>query len=292
MPSAKSDAVDGSLSVGISVVTPSFNMLSYLRRCCASVADQRGVNVEHIVMDGGSTDDTVDWLHCHPELISQAQPDNGMYDAVNKGFLRARGDIVSHLNCDEQYLPGTLEFVVAYFGKRPDVDVLFGNILTVRPDGRLIAYRKGYRPWQPVILSSVLHVYTAAMFIRRRVIEEGQLYDDTYKDIGDAELILRLLQKGYRIEHVPRYLSTFTITGNNRSAHVKTIPAEIARFREQAPWWVRRFTPVWQTVGYGAKLLNGAYFQKKPIKYSIYADDDTRSRTEFVSHEASFRWQF
>ncbi len=214
-----------------------------------------------------------------------------MYDAVNKGFREARGSVVSHLNCDEQYLPGTLEFVARYFRQHPDVDVLFGNVLTVRPDGRLIAYRKGYRPIQPVILSSVLHVYTAAMFLRRRVIVEDQLYDDSYKDIGDAEFILRLLRAGYRIEHVPRYMATFTITGHNRSGHVTTIPAEIRRLRQSAPWWVRRFTPAWRTLGYGVKLINGAYFQKKPIGYSIYAGGAT-ARTDFVAHDASFRWQF
>jgi glycosyltransferase involved in cell wall biosynthesis len=291
MPRAKSGEAAETRTAEISVVTPSFNMLSYLQLCCASVADQQGVSFEHIVMDGGSTDGTPAWLRGQPDLISQTRPDNGMYDAVNQGFRAAKGRIISHLNCDEQYLPGALEFVAGYFRQHPDVDVLFGDILTVRPDGGLIAYRKGYRPIPPVILSSVLHVYTAAMFLRRRVIEDNQLYDDSYKDIGDAEFVLRLLRAGYRVEHVSRYLATFTITGHNRSAHVTTIPAEIRRLRRNAPWWVRRFTPAWRTVGYGAKLINGAYFQKKPIGYSIYADGTT-ARTNFVAHEASFRWQF
>ena len=290
MPRVRSD-VPGSQTPEFSVVTPSFNMLHYLQLCCASVADQRGVSVEHVIMDGGSTDDTVAWLRARPELTSEARPDNGMYDAVNKGFRASKGEIVSHLNCDEQYLPGTLEFVAQYFRDNPDVDVLFGDILTVRPDGRLVAYRKGYRPLPPVILSSVLHVYTAAMFLRRRVIDQNQLYDDSFKDIGDAEFILRLLRAGYRIEHVTRYLATFTITGNNRSAVVKTIPAEVKRLRQSAPWWVRRFLLAWRTVGYAAKFINGAYFQKRPIEYAIYAGGGA-ARKNFVANDISFRWQF
>jgi glycosyltransferase involved in cell wall biosynthesis len=95
----------------ISVVTPSFNMLSYLKRCVASVADQERVQAEHLVMDGGSRDGTVEWLKTQTSLLSEVRSDNGMYDAVNRGFRRARGQIVAHLNCDEQYLPGTLESV-------------------------------------------------------------------------------------------------------------------------------------------------------------------------------------
>ena len=129
------------------------------------------------------------------------------------------------------------------------------------------------------------------MFLRRRVIDDNHLYDDSYKDIGDAEFILRLLRAGYRVEHVSRYLATFTITGHNRSAHVTTIPAEIRRTRQKAPWWIRPLTPAWRTLGYGAKLMNGAYFQKKPIEYDIYAGG-LDARTHFLAHDASFRWQF
>ena len=131
--------------IDVSVVTPSFNMLNYLQRCCASVADQEYVTHEHIVVDGGSTDETPEWLSCLASLISQSQRDNGMYDAVNRGFRLARGEIVSHLNCDEQLLPDTLHFVRRFFREHPEVDVLFGDILAVRPDGGLIAYRKMMR---------------------------------------------------------------------------------------------------------------------------------------------------
>jgi glycosyltransferase involved in cell wall biosynthesis len=127
--------------IDVSVVTPSFNMLNYLQRCCASVADQEYVTHEHIVVDGGSTDETPEWLSCQASLISQSQRDNGMYDAVNRGFRLARGEIVSHLNCDEQLLPDTLHFVRRFFREHPEVDVLFGDVLAVRPDGGLIAYR-------------------------------------------------------------------------------------------------------------------------------------------------------
>src|SRR6266446_4518865 len=113
--------------IDVSVVTPSLNMVGYLERCVASVADQEGVRAEHLVMDGGSRDGTVAWLAAQPSLVSEIRRDNGMYDAVNRGFRRARGRIIAHLNCDEQYLPGTLATAIKYFDTHPNVDVLFGN---------------------------------------------------------------------------------------------------------------------------------------------------------------------
>lgn len=105
-----------------------------------------GATYEHLVMDGGSTDGTPCWLAERSEIGSVLERDAGMYDAVNKGFRRAHSALVSHLNCDEQYLPGALAFVRDYFGRHPEVDVLFGDALIIRPDGSLIAFRKGFAP--------------------------------------------------------------------------------------------------------------------------------------------------
>ena len=283
----------GAERVDVSVVTPSFNMLDYLQRCCASVSDQELVVHEHIVMDGGSTDGTPDWLRSQPSLVSRSQRDDGMYDAVNQGFCVARGDIVCHLNCDEQLLPNTLHFVTSYFRDHSDVDVLFGDVLVVEPDGELIAYRKCYRPIEPIVYSAPLPVFTAAMFLRRRpIIANGFLYDPSYKDIGDSEFVLRLLRAGFRMQHVRRYLATFTVTGQNRSAQVKTIPTEVKRLTQQAPWYINRFMPVWRFCGYGMKLLAGAYRQNTPIAYAIHTDAASAARTGFLARDPSFRWRW
>ena len=133
-----------------SIITPSLNQLDYLKRCIASVADQRGVEVEHIVMDGGSTDGTVEWLEVATErystdtyqLSSVSEADEGMYEALNKGFDRASGDVFSWLNCDEQYLPWTLQEVADYFARHPDIDFACGNTLMLDLDGKLLTFRK------------------------------------------------------------------------------------------------------------------------------------------------------
>jgi len=277
--------------IDISVVTPSLNMVGYLERCAASVADQTDVRVEHLVMDGGSRDGTVEWLASRPTLVSQVKADNGMYDAVNRGFRQARGRIVAHLNCDEQYLPGTLAMVARYFELHPDVDVLFGDILTVRPDGSLIAYRKTIRPLRPFLAVPPLYVPTAATFFRRKLVEDGALYDDSYKDIADLAWFVRLARDGYRLAHVRQYFATFTVTGKNRSFNRAVVGPEVVRFLADAPWWVRRFRRQWRLFGWTAKALSGCYFQESPLEYAIYAPGQSTRRTAFVARRPSFRWR-
>lgn len=278
--------------IDVSVITPSFNMLSYLERCVASVADQEGVQAEHLVMDGGSRDGTADWLAARPWLVSDGRRDNGMYDAVNRGFRQARGRIMAHLNCDEQYLPGTLAMVIRYFDAHPSVDVLFGDILIVRPDGSLIACRKTFHPIWPVLMVPQLTMGTSSTFFRRKLVDDGTLYDDSYKDIADLAWAVRVVNEGYRLAHVRQYLSAFTVTGSNRSQVVPTIAAETERFLADVPWWVRRFLRQWRLVGWGQKLLSGCYFQTAPLEYAIYAPGQLVSRTAFLAQKPSslFRW--
>src|SRR5437660_9009586 len=109
------DCAGSGTGSSISVITPSLNMLPYLKRCCASLADQEGASWEHIVVDGESTDGTVEWLRSQPHVASIIGKDQGMYDAINKGLAACTGDIVAYLSCDEQYLPGTLAYIDHYF---------------------------------------------------------------------------------------------------------------------------------------------------------------------------------
>lgn len=272
---------------GFSIITPSFNMLSYLKRCSASVADQEGVSREHIVVDGGSTDGTVDWLRQNPEIRSISEPDDGMYDAINKGLRMARGDVVAYLNCDEQYLPGTLAAVREHFRRHPEADVVFGDALLVDPQGNLVAYRKAHRLRWFYILSSYLYVLSCSTFIRRRVIEDGMSFSSDLQAVADADLIVRLLREGYNFSHLRRYLSVFTMTGRNKTVDPDSM-REQAEFKRSAPIWVRHMTRPLNLCRLLERALNGVYFQRFPLRYAIHTEE-TASRTVFTAHEGSFR---
>jgi len=274
-----------------SIITPSYNMLDYLKRCAASVRDQEGVDFEHIVIDGGSTDGTAAWLGRNSQIKSIGEKDNGMYDAINKGLRMAGGDIAAYLNCDEQYLPGTLAFVKEFFAKNPEVDIIFGDTLLIKPDGSLIAFRKGYRPRWFYIAASHLYLQSCSMFFRRKIIDDGFFFDARFRVIGDEEFVVRLLRKGYRARHVGRFLGAFAMTGKNLSVDERAVE-ETQMAAAQLPGSIRRFKWIINGVRFAEKFLSGAYFLAKPLTYEIYTAENQTRRQAFVVKKASFKWKW
>lgn len=266
-------------------------MLPYLEMCAASIADQEGAEFEHIVVDGASTDGTVQWLEQHPQIKSISEKDNGMYDAVNKGFRQAKGDILAYLNCDEQYLPGTLAFVKTYFEQNPGVDMIFGDMVLTRPDGSLIAFRKGYQPRWFYILASHLYVPTCTMFYRRRIIDEGFYFDLNFKANADADFVVRVLRNGYALTHVKKYFAAFTMTGRNLSSE-KIAKKESAFMFNQSPVYIRRFRWFLNGLRFLEKFCSGAYFQKKTLEYSVYVKNNGTQRKHFSATNPSFKWEW
>lgn len=274
----------------ISIITPSFNNLSYLKCCYLSIADQKGINIEHIVIDGGSTDGTVEWLQKQKNIRWISEKDNGMYDAINKGLGLARGKILAYLNCDEQYLSGTLLLVKDFFEKNSGIDILFGDSLLIRPDGNLIAYRKSYQLRWYYILSSHLYVLSCTIFWRRKILENGIYFNSYYKAAGDADFIIRLLKNGFQIKHINQYLAAFTMTGNNLSENVNAKRELLDRIKN-APFWIRLFRLPLNIMRLTEKFLDGAYFQKMPLKYSVYVNDKVIEKKDFIVNKASFLWK-
>ena len=95
-----------------------------------------------------------------------------MYDAVNRGYRRARGEFLAYLNCDEQYLPGALKAVADFFEKHPDVELIFSDALVVNPDGSFNCFRKVQIPWECHVRMASLVTLTCSMFFRRSMIEK------------------------------------------------------------------------------------------------------------------------
>ena len=244
-----------------SIVTPNYNYGRFLRKAIQSVFDQTSspdVSIEHIVIDGGSTDDSVsilkDWAvfaAAQPtakdgrySFSYVSEPDKGQTDAINKGLRRATGDIVAWLNADEWYLPGKLALVAAAFAQHPKTDFLYGEPLFVDADGKPIRIRRAHRFSQFVLYGCCCYIASCASFWRRRILDDGFYLDPSYKVIMDGEYYCRLAKAGYRFRFFPVTVAAFTWHDANVSnVLVKQRRAEWVGLRKvyiPLPDWVVR----------------------------------------------------
>jgi glycosyltransferase involved in cell wall biosynthesis len=279
----------GPSAMTFSIITPSFRNSDWLKLCVASVADQ-GVDLEHIVQDAGSDDGTLDWLPHDRRVKAFVEKDEGMYDAINRGLRRASGEILAYLNCDEQYLPGALSRVGAFFRAHPLVDVLFADAVVVNPEGGYLFHRKIQVPqlWHTWIFP--LSTLTCATFFRRRVITEHQLFFNArWRIVSDQEWVFRLLQRGLSFAALHKFTSAFTLTGSNLSCgkHEK----REREFQATVPLWLKAISPLVLLHHRLRKLLSGAYSQK-PFTYSICTRRSLDQRVTFDVANPTGRWRW
>jgi glycosyltransferase involved in cell wall biosynthesis len=273
--------------VRFSIITPSYRSSAWLPLCIASVADQ-GVEVEHLVQDAGSDDGTLDWLPGDRRVRAVVEKDAGMYDAINRGLRRSGGDILAYLNCDEQYLPGALASVARYFESHPDSEVVFGDVIMVDAKGEYVFHRKMQAPLKYHTWMCHLSTLSCAMFFRRSIVSErGLLFDDRWRDAGDAEWMLRLMRGGVRMGTLRRFTSTFTVTGTNMSIQANA-RRENRELRQTAPGLARALRPGIILHHRLRRLLGGMYWQA-PFSYEIYCQASPERRKSFQAPRPRLR---
>jgi glycosyltransferase involved in cell wall biosynthesis len=234
----------------------------------ASVADQEGATFEHIVQDACSDDGTQDWLPRDARVKAFIEKDQGMYDAVNRGYRRAQGEILCYLNCDEQYLPGALRAVTEYFESHPDVDAMFADAVVTDGEGAYICHRLALVPLQHHTWYR-FSLLTCAMFLRRRVVTElGMFFDPRWRINGDMWWLLEATRRGLRMGVMPRFTSVYADTGDNLNLGAQG-DRERRELSEAIPAGVRRMRPAILLYHKLRMLARGAYTQR-PFDYSLY----------------------
>ena len=260
----------------LTIVTPSFRQLEQLSCCIASVADQEGVSVEHIVKDGG-TEGFQDFSRKMAERwpnrpgyqrIMLSEPDDGMYDAINRGLRRATGGICAYLNCDEQYLPGTLKKVMEAFRENSDVDLFFGDALVLDEKGNARCWRKVLVPLVAHTWTCHFSAFTAAMFFRKKLFESGIEFDISYRAAADAAWYLEARRRGARAASLGFLASTFMDSGENLGM-TEAAHKERERLTRTAPFWMQIFRPGWLCIHRARRFLAGAH-RPKTFTYTIY----------------------
>jgi hypothetical protein len=195
------------MNIPFSVVTPSYNQGKYIRATVESVLAQRLSGLQYLVMDGGSSDETLDVLRSFGNrLWFCSEPDHGTADAVNKGLARAEGDLIGWLNSDDVYYPGALARVEAVFERHPEVDVVYGRAHHLDESGRVLEeYPTG--AWSfPRLLEHCI-ISQPAAFFRRRAVEKFGPLAENHPYCVDYELWIRWAQCGARFLYVPEFLA-------------------------------------------------------------------------------------
>ena len=212
----------------LSIITPSFNQGIFIEDAIKSVLDQNYAHFEHIIIDGGSTDGTIEILKKYKHLKWISEPDEGQSDAINKGFQLATGDIVGWLNSDDMYLPGVFDRVVAAL-ENTKLDAIYANYKFVDKLGRYIRDVSSHRP---VKWLSLFHCYipSTTFFFKRSIIDERISIDKQFQISMDKEFFAHILYSGYQMHHINVCFAKFRWHDNNKSLDSKVVKA--IRYRE------------------------------------------------------------
>jgi glycosyltransferase involved in cell wall biosynthesis len=174
----------------VTVITAVFNGKQHLAQCIESVMSQGYPNLEHLILDGGSTDGTLDVLRTYEDRIAfwKSEPDTGVYDAWNKGLSLARGEWIAFLGADDEYLPNAVAAYMDLARDNPDADYLSSQIEWLHPSGHS---RTIGRPWQwPLFGRYMCSAHVGSMH-RKRLFDLYGRFDASYRITGDYEFLLR-----------------------------------------------------------------------------------------------------
>lgn len=230
----------------LSVITPCYNSAGFVEDALLSTLGQQGVAVEHIVLDGASTDGTIAIVKRYPTVQWISERDRGQSDAINKGFLRATGDLVGWLNADDYYLPGGLEAIARVAHEHPEAEVIYGDCVFVDREGKILRSKVEHDFDPSVLMYFGCYIPSTSTFFRRRLIDSGLLLDCEHRVCMDFEYFARLANAGFRFHYVPRVIAAFRWHGGN----VSTV--NVQRRAEERLRVQRRFA----SAGYSESVLD------------------------------------
>ena len=221
----------------LSVITPSYNQGAFIEKTILSVIGQPNINLEYIIIDGGSTDDTLEIIKQYEDKISYwvSEPDNGQSDALNKGFAKASGDVVAWINSDDYYEPFVLEHVLEKFND-PNISVINGNCMMHYSDSEktyldksgFINTSRMLKYWRPYFCPP-----QPSIFFRREVLQSVGFLDESLNYSMDLDLWLKISLK-YKFTYYNALLSHYLIHDSSKSGSEGGLEKFVPEWRKVA----------------------------------------------------------
>jgi glycosyltransferase involved in cell wall biosynthesis len=250
----------------VSIVTPTYNMAKYLADTIESVLAQDYPNIEYIVVDGGSTDGSLEILERYRSRLRYfSEPDHGPSDAAAKGFRQARGEIFAWLNADDTYLPGAIRQGVEYLERHPETDVVYGEGWWIDESGAKID-RYPTLPFDAKVLERDCFICQPAAFIRATAYRRCEL-DPAVERSFDYDLWIRMAKAGMNFAAIPQYLA------NSRMHQgAKTIYERDSVFQASMDLLKRHYgyIPLPWIFGYTAYRLDHRDQFFEPLRYNAW----------------------
>ncbi len=210
---------DGTSWPKISIVTPSFNQGKFIEETIRSVICQDYPNIEYIIIDGGSSDNTINIIQKYEKQILYwiSESDGGQTDAINKGLKKASGDILAYLNSDDIYTPNTFQIVIDFLNTHPHVDMIYGDIIHINEYSEFICLRKTGKIFLEKYLSCHVHLPQPTVFFRRQAFEKIGFFDDTLNLAMDLDYWIRIFLN-FQTEYIPITLAKARIYSEAKSS--------------------------------------------------------------------------
>jgi glycosyltransferase len=219
----------------ISIITPSYNSGNTIKSCLGSIQHQTYKNVEHILIDGGSEDNTIRIAHTYPHLSKiVSEPDQGIYDAMNKGIKLSNGDIIGILNSDDVYLSQDVIHSVINRFKNNKVDAVYGDLNYINENNKIIRRWRSGEYSRDLFLQGWMPPHPT-FFIRKEYYDRYGLYNTDFSISADYELMLRMLYR-YKLNcvYIPEVLVSMRTGGHSNSSWRKRWTAN----KEDRKAWV------------------------------------------------------
>ena len=235
----------------ISIITPSFNQASFLERTIQSVLNQGYPSLEFIVIDGGSTDGSVDIIRKYADRLSYwvSEPDRGQVDAINKGLERATCEWVCWQNSDDVFFPGAFSDLAEAAAQHPEAGLIVGNMMLIDANDQPLRDLRYVTPDHTAMLAEGMLIANQAAFWRRDVQERVGLIDERYHCSFDYDWFLRITQ-ACRGVHVNRTWGALRLHGATKTSNQAALFAE-----ENRQILAGREVPGWKRRGYQARRL-------------------------------------